>query len=288
MKKKMLLLFVLCATYLASLAQYPPISHIETNNVRATILGNGTCFVPQQGTYYEEWQESHGDCPTWELPQGSGKETVFQLALWFGGLDTDDSLHVAAFQYGQVGMDYWSGPLKPMEGTTDLMTSLKFHRVWNLTRAEIEQFIANHDNGGYVIPEDILTWPAHGEEGYAENLAPFVDVNGDGHYNPADGDYPDIKGDQCLFFIFNDNYTRHTESGGPSLGLEVQTMVYAFDAPDDEAVNNTVFFNYKIYNRSSSDYHEVYLGIWNRFRLAGAIWPTTGPCSAESMRHSSI
>ena len=116
MKKKMLLLFVLCATYLASLAQYPPISHIETNNVRATILGNGTCFVPQQGTYYEEWQESHGDCPTWEVPQGSGKETVFQLALWFGGLDTDDSLHVAAFQYGQVGMDYWSGPLKPIEG----------------------------------------------------------------------------------------------------------------------------------------------------------------------------
>ena len=263
MKKKMLLLFVLCATYLASLAQYPPISHIETNNVRATILGNGTCFVPQQGTYYEEWQESHGDCPTWEVPQGSGKETVFQLALWFGGLDADDSLHLAAFQYGQVGMDYWSGPLKPMEGTTDLMTSLKFHRVWNLTRAEIEQFIANHDNGSYVIPEDILTWPAHGEEGYAEYLAPFVDVNGDRRYNPADGDYPDIRGDQCLFFIFNDNYARHSESGGTPFGLEVQTMVYAFDAPDDDAVNNTVFFNYKIYNRSSSDYHEVYLGIWN-------------------------
>lgn len=280
MKKKTLLLFVLCATYLASLAQYPPISHIETNNVRATILGNGTCFVPQQGTYYEEWQESHGDCPTWEVPQGSGKETVFQLALWFGGLDTDDSLHVAAFQYGQVGMDYWSGPLKPMEGTTDLMTSLKFHRVWNLTRAEIEQFIANHDNGGYVIPEDILTWPAHGEEGYAENLAPFVDVNGDGHYNPADGDYPDIKGDQCLFFIFNDNYTRHTESGGPSLGLEVQTMVYAFDAPDDEAVNNTVFFNYKIYNRSSSDYHEVYLGIWNDWDI-GYGWDDYVGCDVQ-------
>ena len=263
MKKKMFLLFVLCATCLASKAQYPPISHVETHNVRATILGNGTCLVPQRGTYYEEWQEDHGDCPTWEVPKGSGKETVFQHCLWVGGLDADDSLHFAANRSGQNGWDYWSGPLKPMEATTDMMTSLKFHHVWNLTRAEIEQFITHHGNENYQVPDDILTWPAHGEEGYAENLAPFVDVNADGRYNPADGDYPDIKGDRCLFFIFNDNYAMHSESGGAPFGLEVHAMVYTFDAPDDEALSNTVFFNYKIYNRSLSDYHEVYLGIWN-------------------------
>ena len=261
-KKRLLLLLVMCATSLASMAQLPPISHVETNNVRATILGNGTCFLPQQPVYSEEWGE-HNGCPTWEVPQGSGKETLYQHALWLGGLDANDSLHLAAFRYGQIGEEYWSGPLKTTDASIDLMTALKYHHVWNLTRAEIEQFIAHHGDAGYQIPEDILTWPAHGEEGYAENMAPFVDVNGDGRYNPEDGDYPDIKGDQCLFFIFNDSWTAHTESGGTPLGLEVQAMVYAFDAPDDEALNNTIFFNYKLFNRSSFDYHEVYLGLWN-------------------------
>ena len=80
-KKRLLLLLVMCATSLASMAQLPPISHVETNNVRATILGNGTCFLPQQPVYSEEWGE-HNGCPTWEVPQGSGKETLYQHALW--------------------------------------------------------------------------------------------------------------------------------------------------------------------------------------------------------------
>jgi len=280
MKKKKLLFLMLWATSLASVAQQPPVSHVETNNVRATILGNGTCYVPQKGIYYEEWDVYHNSCLTWEVPQGSGKETLYQQALWLGGLDNASQLHLAAFRYGQVGMDYWSGPLKPGEASTDLMTALKYHHVWNLTRAEIEQFIANHGNAGYEAPEDILTWPAQGEEGYVENMAPFVDANGDGHYNPADGDYPDIKGDQCLFFIFNDSWDTHTESGGTPVGLEVQAMVYAFDAPDDEALNNTVFFNYKLFNRSTSDYHEVYLGLWNDWDI-GEAWDDYVGCDVQ-------
>ena len=40
--KKRLLLLMMCATGLTAVAQQPPISHVETNNVRATILGNGS------------------------------------------------------------------------------------------------------------------------------------------------------------------------------------------------------------------------------------------------------
>jgi hypothetical protein len=280
MKKKKLLLLLLSSMSIAAVAQQPPISHIEANNVRATILGNGTCFIPQKGTWYDEIQDYHADCPTWEVPQGSGKETMFQHALWIGGTDTHDTVHLAAFTYGNLGEEYWSGPLKTTDATIDLMTALKYHRVWNLTRAEIEDFIARHGQTGYQTPDDILTWPAHGEAGYAENMAPFVDVNGDGRYNPADGDYPDIKGDQCLFFIFNDAFKSHTESGGRTLGLEVQAMVYAFDAPDDEVLNNTVFFNYKLFNRSANDYHDTYLGLWNDWDI-GYGWDDYGGCDVQ-------
>ncbi|MBR1514167.1 MAG: hypothetical protein IJ622_07755 [Bacteroidales bacterium] len=280
MKKRKLLFLMLCTVCMASMAQLPPISHVEINNVRATILGYGTLYVPQLGTYYEEWGTGHPDCPTWEVPAGSGKETFAQHALWFGGLDASDSLHLAAFRYGQIGEEYMSGPLTTTDASIDLMTALKFHRVWNLTRAEIDNFIAHHGQEGYQTPDDILTWPAHGDADYAENLAPFVDVNGDGRYNSADGDYPDIKGDQCLFFIFNDSYHPHFESGGGQLGLEVHAMVYAFDGPDDEMLNNTVFFNYKFFNRSANDYHDVYLGLFNDWDI-GYGWDDFVGCDVQ-------
>ena len=285
MRKKRLLLLMLGAISLASMAQQPPISHLEINNVFPTILGDGSCFVPQQRIYYEEWDAYHYNCTTWEVPSGSGKETIYQHSLWFGGLDANEDLHLAALRFGQGydlngGRDYWSGPLKTADGTIDQMTSLKYHHIWSITRVEIEQFIANHGNTGYQTPEDILTWPAHGDDGCASNLAPFVDVNNDGRYNPADGDYPDIKGDQCLFFIFNDSFNEHTESGGEKIGLEVHAMVYAFDALNDEALNNTVFVNYKFYNRSTNDYHNTYLGLWTDWDL-GCQWDDYVGCDVQ-------
>lgn len=261
--RKYLFFLMLSMIGLASVAQQPPISRLDINNVNATFLGDGSCFAPGGEGGYDNWTGTYieATCPTWEVPSGSGKTTIFQHALWFGGLDAGDSLHFAGMRYNRDGQDYRMGPLQTTNPTVDWITSMKYHHIWNLTRTEIEQFVANHGNTGYQIPEDILTWPAHGEEGYAANLAPFVDVNGDGRYNPADGDYPDIKGDQCLFFIFND-YRTHTESLGIPLGLEVHGMVYGFDAPEDEALNNTVFIHYTFFNRSDKDYHNTYLGLF--------------------------
>jgi hypothetical protein len=259
--RKLLFLSIFGILCLISAAQQPPISHVEINNVRATILGNGSCYVLQN--HDSVAGAPYNICSTWEVPNGSGKETLHQHSLWCGGLDSNGNLHLSALRYGNNGQDYWMGPLKTANASVDLMTSLRFHHVWCITRAEIDQFIANHGSIGYIIPDDILSWPAHGSAGYAANLAPFVDVNGDGQYNPADGDYPDIKGDQCLFFIFNDSYDEHNETHGAKLGLEIHGMVYAFNAQDDEALNNTVFVNYKLCNRSSNNYSDVYVGLWN-------------------------
>lgn len=271
--RKYLLLLMLSAIGLASVAQQPPVSRLDINNVNAAIWGDGSCLSDDghsgygpSGAYYE------APCPIWEVPAGSGKVTIFQHALWFGGKDANEELHLAGMRYNQGpnlsgGRDYWMGPLKTADGSTDIMTVLKYHRIWNLTRAEIDQFVANHGNAGYQIPDDILTWPAHGDEGYAANLAPFVDVNNDGRYNPADGDYPDIKGDQCLFFIFNDNFGSHTESLGTPVGLEVHGMVYGFNAPDNEDLNNSVFVNYKLFNRSGNDYDSTYIGLFTDWDL---------------------
>ena len=130
MKKKFLLCLGLCALAMASMAQVPPISHIDANNVRGTVLGNGTVFMNYQTP------DDINPCPFWEVPVGSGKSTIFQKALWIGGVDMANQLFLAALRYGQTasvqggGQDYWSGPLTVGSASIDLMTALKYHHIW--------------------------------------------------------------------------------------------------------------------------------------------------------------
>lgn len=254
MKTKLLLLTMLSCMTSFVLAQQIPVSTIDINNVRATILGIGSSYSVLVGNEQ-----------TWEVPKDSGKSPLFQHSLWIGGRDVNEQIHFAGNKYNQNGRDYWMGPLN-YYGYTSEIVEMQYEYIWNLTRNQIEDFIANHGQPGYVIPNDILTWPAHGGEQYWPYLAPFIDVNDDGHYDPHDGDYPDIRGDQCLFFIFND-HTAHTETHGEPLRVEIQAMVYAFDEPSDEILNNTVFFHYNIINRSTFEYSGTYFGIWNDWDL---------------------
>ena len=44
-------------------------------------------------------------------------------------------------------------------------------------------------------------------------------------------------------------------------------MLYGFNAPDDEILNNTLFMRNWIYNRSANTYKDVYVGYWTDFDL---------------------
>ncbi len=266
MKKFVLFIATLIAAFEMT-AQWHPEAEIDINNVKTTLYGTGNFFRMRGGENTDQG---------YFVPSTGDASTIFQNTLWIGGLDADDSLHLAAVRFNQVGEDFWSGPLRVTDASTDIFNVMNYHHVWKVSRAEIEALIANP---GGDIPEDILTWPAHGnvDDGFAQNLAPFVDVDGDGVYDPHNGDYPDILGDMALFCIYNDNYdfynngyVHHGESGGGALGIEVHCMLYGFNAPDDEVLNNTLFMRQWIYNRSSNDYHDTYIGSWTDFDIGYA------------------
>jgi hypothetical protein len=209
-------------------------------------------------------------------PSAIYDKPIFASALWMGGIDANGQLHLAAQTYRQNGNDFWPGPLDTINGSIDSIVSLQFDKVWKINRFDIEEFKyhylqGNVQNGTYLPSADILSWPAHGSGNYSKNLAPFIDVNQNGLYDPiVGGDYPKINGDQMLYWIFNDQLYPHTETNAMPLKVEVHASAYAFSCdtlPDSlKVINNTTFYNYQFINRSSLNYDSLYIGVWNDFQ----------------------
>lgn len=209
---------------------------------------------------------------SYEVPKGSGKHSAFAAGLWMSAKDQSDDIHVAVAKFNSNGHDYFPGPLRATginKGTTDTTYATLFDYIWKISREEILLHQINYQSNGYVMPTDIETWPAHGNvsDGYAENLAPFIDTDNNGIYEPENGDYPDIKGDMSLYWIFNDNLDTHTESqGGTAFGAEIHAEAYAYSCDtitgQDSVINYTTFLNYRIINRSDTNYHDFTSAFW--------------------------
>lgn len=232
--------------------------YLDINNVKAAMLNRGDMH----------WNLVNG---SYEVPKDSGKHSVFASALWIGGLDSAGNLHMAAMTYRQTGVDFWPGPIDTVSGVADSVSVVPYDRIWKINRFKIEEFkynyqLGNVQNGTYYVSKDIREWPAHGTGNISRNLAPFVDYNTDGIYNYMDGDYPLIKGDQMLYWIFNDNLSVHDETGGLPLGFEIHASAYSYTCPNiadsNSVLNTTTLYNYRIINRSNNNYDSLFIGLW--------------------------
>lgn len=266
---------------------------LDVNNVRARINAGGDMW----------WDLPGGTGAKYYVPKSGTATSMFNGALWIGGLDINNQLKLSAQRYRQVGIDFWTGPLT-IDGTAaiDEQTCAEYDRQWKMTRAMVDEFLANTDpetgafipSDDYTIPREILEWPAHGDVSKKQSyyLAPFYDVDGDGEYNPLAGDYPYydidnslcntqtptmdesiegsiwgsvladqvIKGDQTIWWVFNDKGNVKTETGGAAIGMEIRAQAFAF-ATNDE-INNMTFYSYEIINRSTFELTQTYFSLW--------------------------
>ena len=204
----------------------------------------------------------------YEVPSGSGVSSVFSQSTWIGGLEATGRLCMAAERYRIQGTDFFSGPVMDSLAYCNEQ-DVKWHKVWKLNQDEIFYHNQHWKDIGYEPIENILKWPGNGDTslGQAKRLAPFNDRDGDGNYNPMHGDSPVIKGDQAILVLNNDDRDAHTESGGRKLGIEIQTLYYAYEAELDSALKYTTFADQCIINRSSTPYHDVYVGHFVDFDL---------------------
>jgi len=270
------------------------LSQLNLNNVNALIETGGSM-----------WQDRSTNDGSYIVPASSGNSSIYAGALWLAGVDVNNQLKIAALQF-RSGNDFWTGPLTtipctgngsdirdfgPAEIEPDVCD--QYDKFFQTTRQEIAEFRGwfrcgedpdcnqGEDYAGYTIPSSILTWPAHGDIGRFQDfyLAPFYDYNGDGVYNPNDGDYPKydldsefdcsdptnraaraIFGDVNYWWVFNDKGNIHTETNGEPVGMEIRAQAFAF-ATNDE-VNNMTFYNYELINRSTQTLTDTYFGQW--------------------------
>jgi len=252
-------------------------TELDINNVRALIHTGGDMWWNLQGK------------PGYEIPKGSGKTSLFAGSIWIGGVDLNGQLKLAAIRFRQVGVDYWPGPLITSgqdQATVTHDVCIEYDEHFKITKQEVETFrdwynadeqTQEEEYPGYTVPDIITNWPAHGDlsNGYPYYLAPFYDVNNDDYYDPADGDYPYydldmelpcptdeyvLRGDQTLWWVFNDKGNAHTETGGDAIGLEIHAQAFAFSTNNE--LNNMTFYNYRIINRSVYVLYDTYFGIW--------------------------
>ena len=279
--------------------------YLDVNNVRCRINTGG-----------DMWWDF--DNPQYEIPAGSKKTSMFSASLWVGGVDVNDQLKLAALRYRQGptfggGNDFWPGPLT-IDGTAAVSEQVcaEYDKLFPMKREWIDEYLAwwndKEANPDYVIPTEILNWPAHGDvsQGQSYYLAPFYDNDGDGEYNPALGDYPYydisnelcpnnfagipdwrptptaeaefyhagqldawkygiladqvIKGDNTLWWVFNDKGNIHTETYGDPIGFEIRAQAFGFSTNDE--INNMTFYSYEIINRSTYRLTDTYFSQW--------------------------
>lgn len=247
---------------------------LDINNVRARMMNGGDMW----------WDRATGTA-RYEVPKGSGKHSLYSGSVWVGGYDAERNLKVCAQTYRQNGNDYWPGPLDVVTNSIDKATCSEWDKIWRINKSDLFDFREAIKNGQRAEDlkneprfQDIVKWPALGNvlaEGKSNlplttltqavgvpnhTYAPFKDNNGDGIYNPNDGDYPDILGDQYTWWVFNDVGNTKTETGSIAIGMEVQTSAFAFSRKD--YMNDATFINYRLINRGVLTMTETYMATW--------------------------
>jgi hypothetical protein len=200
--------------------------------------------------------------PSYEVPKNSSTKAIYAASFWFAGFDQNGTLRTSAPKYNP-NSEIFPGPISSTSAYNESgYTSNYASSIWTVYKSDIEYHIQNYLQASYTLPSSLANWPGNGNTnvGVAENLAPFIDVDGDNIYNPMAGDFPDIRGDIASYIIMNDASNVHTEINGQAMGIEVHIMAYQYASMD--YLNNTTFLNVRVFNRGDYVYSNFKIGFY--------------------------
>jgi Secretion system C-terminal sorting domain len=206
------------------------------------------------------------DRPGLEALKGDSTYPLYMTQPWMLAKQNGAWSSSAPGYPGSADSALWAGPTADVE---DSAYHHRYHQVWKLEQWMIDQHAQNWNQGWYTMPNVIASWPGNGHTANGEpaRLAPFQDMDGDGVYEPASGDYPLIRGDEASYWIL---HGREDANGlHPAMRFDMHVMQYAYGDPIDPDRYNSVLTNFRIINRSGTDYDSVRFGMYADWDIGG-------------------
>ena len=170
----------------------------------------------------------------------TGVQSIFQLAPWFSAYK--NGTLVGAFP------DY-SKDMGPGSYGSDINdTAFRIYKV------NVEMFNSPENF------DDFQNWPI-------DQGAPWVDVDGDGEYNPLPSgvDHPKFYGDIVAFFVSADDEPGDKLAMNPATDpteVEFQTTVFAFNSPSFSDYHDVVFYRTLLINKGTETLTDAYFGVF--------------------------
>ena len=193
---------------------------------------------------------------------------IYQDGLLWGGL-VDGKVFVGGQRY-KVGTRPLSDNIYRIRYDWPILTRK------DVVQDAAELFLVAPDSVTYEMEDAVLdkyrkdwkNWPV-------DKGAPYVDVDGDGTYNPvlsynglpnaSRGDYPGIRGaDQVIWFSVDDQDSKRMDAfySAKSVGIREDVTLWAYKQAGGP-LNASVFKKYKITNISMGKvFTKMYLGQW--------------------------
>ena len=217
------------------------------------------------------FEEVYSGAANLEFPKNSGKHVVF-AANFIVAAKKQNASNFDVHPLNGFQTAFAPGPISNTGG-------LVGDYILKLTKQQIVAHQAGAGQPNYVMPDAIKNWPAFGDStlGVAPDLAPFFDANSNGCYDPQNGDYPIIKGDQAIYWI-NHPLDKNLE-------LEYHWMMYGFSA-QGTALDSSLFVQYTIVNRAQVAYDSVQVGLFLDTDLGNAVDDYVGCDSINNVMYS--
>ncbi len=232
-----------------------------------TISSNGMeVGMHADGTLFMDESKSNGG---FIVDKDENLVTIFSSSIWASALAPEGFIKSSSFIYGGQGNLPAFSP-----GSYDI-TGFDFNQVWKVTGNAIIALINDIEDGTLDNPidESILNWPGKGNPTLAnlpdQDLAPFYDQNGDGIYNPFQGDYPIIGNDlnnvipvEMMYAVYRDDQAASLQP----MGLEYHSLIYSVACDNTVVLDQSIFARHRIVKRLN-DVTEFKIGIWTDYDL---------------------
>lgn len=239
------------------------VGHLDNLRLKAAISNTGTLFRDASGAALMVSTDTSGGVLE--------AATLYSSSLWFVAQGDQGQIALIAPTYNWLQNGFSAGPLDPATGQSDLAVCTNFDRLWSVSAEDIADHLIDWaDNGVIDQPvEAIMAWPGRNNPHfepyngfplpYADiAMAPFFDNNGDGIYNPLDGDYPDVElaenpPSQLIWCI----YSR------ADVGLQLGQTAWVYSCTGNSPLNRTVFVRFDLTYLGATELTDAYVGLWS-------------------------